>query len=78
MYLKLSKTLQDGVQTDCILIDYQMVRESSPAFDIMYMMFNSTTHEQRQKHYYEFLDYYHKYVFSILSDCPKEGLNVQL
>lgn len=44
---------------ECVLIDYQMVRESNPVFDIMYMMFNSTSHEQRLKHYHEFIDYYH-------------------
>ncbi|KOB77009.1 Uncharacterized protein OBRU01_04786 [Operophtera brumata] len=46
-------------QVDCVLIDYQMVRESNPVFDIMYMMFNSTSHEQRLKHYNDFIDHYH-------------------
>ncbi|CAH0664022.1 unnamed protein product [Spodoptera exigua] len=42
-----------------VMIDYQLSKISSPANDLLYMIFNCTDHETRFKYYYKWLDYYH-------------------
>lgn len=41
------------------MIDYQVSRQSSPAADLLYMIFNCTDHATRAKHYHDWIDYYH-------------------
>ncbi|CAH0397166.1 unnamed protein product [Chilo suppressalis] len=52
--------LQNNEITECIMIDYQLSKESNPVCDILYMIFNCTDHETRSKHFYEWIDYYHE------------------
>lgn len=41
------------------LLDWQIARSASPIHDIVYLMFNCTTKELRDKHYDNFLKLYH-------------------
>lgn len=59
---------QNGDVAESILIDYQIARNSSPAIDIMYMIFCCTDYKTRKQHYYEWLDYYHSELENRLSD----------
>ncbi|XP_063623020.1 uncharacterized protein LOC134795118 [Cydia splendana] len=58
-----------------VMIDYQMSKESSPAADILYLLFNCTDHATRLQHYREWIDYYHKILSSTLK---KHGLEANL
>ena len=69
-----------------ILIDYQVSKNSSPASDFLYMIFNCTDHETRVKNFYEWLDYYHAELDKSLSNhglkanyvYPKDQLDADL
>ncbi|XP_063538154.1 uncharacterized protein LOC134747460 [Cydia strobilella] len=52
--------LEDGKPVDDVMIDYQLSRESSPASDLLYLIFNCTDHATRLKHYQEWIDYYYE------------------
>ncbi|KAJ8720712.1 hypothetical protein PYW08_006177 [Mythimna loreyi] len=51
-----------------ILIDYQVSKNSSPANDFLYLVFNCTDHETRVKSFYDWLDYYHSELDKSLSN----------
>ncbi|KAH9632176.1 hypothetical protein HF086_011922 [Spodoptera exigua] len=53
---------------ESILIDYQVGKNSSPANDLLYMIFNCTDHEIRLKNFYNWLDYYHSELDKSLSN----------
>lgn len=69
-----------------ILIDYQVCKNSSPANDILYLIFNCTDHETRVKSFYDWLDYYHSELDKSLSNYglkanyvyPKDQLDADL
>ncbi|XP_047998837.1 uncharacterized protein LOC125236168 [Leguminivora glycinivorella] len=52
--------LEDGKPIDSVMIDYQLSRESNPASDLLYLLFNCTDHANRKQHYEEWIDYYHE------------------
>ncbi|XP_061717057.1 uncharacterized protein LOC133524916 [Cydia pomonella] len=52
--------LEDGKPVEDVMIDYQLSNESSPASDLLYLIFNCTDHATRLKHYQEWIDYYHE------------------
>ncbi|XP_063366271.1 uncharacterized protein LOC134654728 [Cydia amplana] len=52
--------LEDGKPVDDVMIDYQLARESNPASDLLYLIFNCTDHATKLKHYQEWIDYYHE------------------
>lgn len=74
----------DSVQS--IMIDYQASKNSSPAVDILYMIFNCTDYETRHKNYYDWLDYYHNELDNSLSNFglkanfvyPKDQLDADM
>ncbi|CAG9134314.1 unnamed protein product [Plutella xylostella] len=49
-----------GKSVECIMIDYQLSRLSSPVVDILYLIFNCTDIDTRKDHYNDWLDYYYK------------------
>lgn len=51
---------QDGKAIENVMIDYQLSKESNPAADLLYLVFNCTDHGTRTKHYHEWIDYYHE------------------
>ncbi|KAH9634888.1 hypothetical protein HF086_017187 [Spodoptera exigua] len=51
-----------------ILIDYQLSKISSPASDLLYMIFNCTDIESRRKNFHNWLDYYHSELDKSLSN----------
>ncbi|CAH2055900.1 unnamed protein product, partial [Iphiclides podalirius] len=51
--------MQGDQPVACIMIDYQLSKESLPAADIHNLIFNCTDYKTRSKHYYEWIDYYH-------------------
>lgn len=53
------KLLQHGVACDIKLLDFQIMRYSSPICDLAYYIFGCTTKELRDKHYKEFMDVYY-------------------
>lgn len=69
-----------------ILIDYQVCKNSSPANDILYLLFNCTDHETRLKNFYDWLDYYHAELDKALSNYglkanyvyPKDQLDADI
>ncbi|KAG5670234.1 hypothetical protein PVAND_000511 [Polypedilum vanderplanki] len=54
------KNDQNGIPIDVSLLDFQLIRYSSPVIDVMHFIFTSTTKELRDKHYQEFLDIYYE------------------
>ncbi|XP_075982235.1 uncharacterized protein LOC142980627 [Anticarsia gemmatalis] len=58
---------EDEKLADTILIDYQLSRNASPAYDLFYMILNCTDHETRKKHFNEWIDYYHEELEKSLS-----------
>ncbi|XP_053616551.1 uncharacterized protein LOC128678780 [Plodia interpunctella] len=52
-------SFKDNVPVQAILIDYQLSKVGNPVDDLQYMIFSSTDHSTRKKHYYEWIDYYH-------------------
>ncbi|KAJ8728882.1 hypothetical protein PYW07_006578 [Mythimna separata] len=69
-----------------IMIDYQASKSSSPAMELLYMIFNCTDHETRSKNYYNWLDYYHTELDKSLSNFglkanfvyPKDQLDADM
>ncbi|KAJ8728884.1 hypothetical protein PYW07_006580 [Mythimna separata] len=59
---------EDDTLQQSILIDYQLCKNSSPANDILYLIFNCTDHETRVKNFYDWLDYYHTELDKSLSN----------
>lgn len=53
-----------------------MIRESSPAYDIMYMIFNSTATEERIQRYTELIDYYYNELDKSLNNYGLEATDV--
>ncbi|XP_068623132.1 uncharacterized protein [Battus philenor] len=51
--------MQDGHPSGCILIDYQLSRDSVPVADIHNLIFSCTDYATRSRHYYEWIDFYH-------------------
>ncbi|XP_053616139.1 uncharacterized protein LOC128678564 [Plodia interpunctella] len=60
--------LQDNVPVECVMIDYQLSKVSSPVGDILYMIFACTDHESRRKYYNQWIDYYHSELNNSLSN----------
>ncbi|KAI8441092.1 hypothetical protein MSG28_009356 [Choristoneura fumiferana] len=52
--------LEKGKVIENVMIDYQLSKESNPAADLLYFIFNCTDHGTRVKHYHEWIDYYHE------------------
>ncbi|XP_011552639.3 uncharacterized protein LOC105384146 [Plutella xylostella] len=52
--------LQEGKSVECMMIDYQLSRLSSPVVDILYLIFNCTDLATRKDHYHDWLDHYYK------------------
>lgn len=50
---------QNDRAVECCMIDYQMSKQTSPVTDLHYMIFSSTDHATRKKHYHDWIDYYH-------------------
>ncbi|XP_037292207.1 uncharacterized protein LOC115447734 [Manduca sexta] len=44
---------------ESVMIDYQLSKLENPTFDIMYLIFNCTDHEDRLKNFNDWIDYYH-------------------
>ncbi|XP_063831974.1 uncharacterized protein LOC135081165 [Ostrinia nubilalis] len=68
--------LNGQTPSDAIMIDYQMSSETTPAGDILYFMFNCTSHAARSKHYREWLCYYHEHLDKSLSRFGLKAKNV--
>ncbi|KAJ8720716.1 hypothetical protein PYW08_006181 [Mythimna loreyi] len=76
----------EGNSVQSIMIDYQASKSSSPAMDLLYMIFNCTDHETRSKNYYDWLDYYHSELDNSLSNFglkanfvyPKDQLDADM
>lgn len=64
-FIKKLKT-QKGVPVDIRLLDWQIMRYSSPVCDIMYYIFGCTTKLLRDRHYSEFLDTYYNSLSTFL------------
>jgi Ecdysteroid kinase-like family len=62
------------VPVDIRLLDFQIIRYSSPVLDLSYCIFGSTTKELRDKHYFEFLDVYHQ---TLSEHITRQVLSVQ-
>ncbi|KAG7299315.1 hypothetical protein JYU34_016238 [Plutella xylostella] len=50
---------EDG-KLDCIMVDYQVSKISSPVMDVFFTIFNCSDHEARTRHYFDWLDVYYK------------------
>ncbi|XP_037805479.1 uncharacterized protein LOC119599672 [Lucilia sericata] len=50
---------ENGKVVDARLIDWQIMRYSSPIIDIMYFLMSCTTREFRKQHFQQVLDFYH-------------------
>ncbi|KAJ8720714.1 hypothetical protein PYW08_006179 [Mythimna loreyi] len=69
-----------------MLIDYQQSKNFSPAYDLLYLVFNCTDHEMRVRNYYDWIDDYHdeledslsKYGLAVNDVYPREQLNADL
>ncbi|KPJ17455.1 hypothetical protein RR48_03865 [Papilio machaon] len=78
--------IQNNHPLGCILIDYQLSRDSLPVSDIHYFIFSCTDYETRSKHYHEWIDYYYseldKYLnyFDLKADriYPRYNFNADL
>ncbi|KAH9632168.1 hypothetical protein HF086_011914 [Spodoptera exigua] len=64
----IKNSISGGTLKESILIDYQIAKSSSPAYDFLYMIFNCTDHETRVKNFYNWLDYYHSELDKSLSN----------
>lgn len=55
-------------------LDYQIVRASSPACDILYLLFCSTTREERSPYFNDYLEHYYKELLEqfIIYDLPPD------
>lgn len=84
--MKLDFVFQKTQPVDCILIDYQISRVSSPAIELIYLIFNCTDREIRSKNFFDWLDYYHKVLDDSLANFglksamiyPREKLDADL
>ncbi|XP_075982293.1 uncharacterized protein LOC142980667 [Anticarsia gemmatalis] len=69
-----------------IMIDYQRSRNCNPVYDIMFMIFNGSDHEERKDHFYEWIDYYHSelgkslayFDLDVNSIYPRDALDADL
>ncbi|XP_050672443.1 uncharacterized protein LOC126970524 isoform X1 [Leptidea sinapis] len=64
----LYKYLKDEPISAC-LIDYQTVRLSSPAYDVLYLIVSSTTSELRHRYYPQLLNIYYETFEEILNEA---------
>lgn len=55
------------------MLDYQMIRISSPVADILYLLLNCTDYKSRMLHFHDWLDYYYESLDNALSN---HGLQV--
>ncbi|CAH0664016.1 unnamed protein product [Spodoptera exigua] len=53
---------------ESMLIDYQLSKNGSPVYDLIYVLFNCTDYETRTKNFYDWLDYYHTQLDKSLSN----------
>ncbi|XP_022823921.1 uncharacterized protein LOC111354605 [Spodoptera litura] len=51
-----------------MLIDYQLSKNASPAYDLLYVLFNCTEYETRHKNFYNWLDCYYTQLEKSLSN----------
>jgi hypothetical protein len=66
--------LQKEKPTVACIIDYQVARFCSPAFDALYMIITNTDAQLRNKHYLELLDVYYNKFHEVLCSA---GLDSQ-
>ncbi|XP_075982457.1 uncharacterized protein LOC142980764 [Anticarsia gemmatalis] len=59
---------EDGEIPASIMVDYQLSKNCSPVYDIIYMIFNGTDHESRKKNFNDWIDYYHSELDKSLSN----------
>ncbi|XP_026753008.2 uncharacterized protein LOC113513217 [Galleria mellonella] len=59
--------IKEGKPVECILIDYQLSKHRSPAWDLLHMIFNCTNSASRHDYYLEWIDYYHSELDKSLS-----------
>ena len=57
--LKINFSSQSGTPVKIRLLDFQIMRYSSPVLDLMYYIFGCTVKSLRDKHYQEFMDVYY-------------------
>lgn len=62
---------QDGEPIAVKLLDWQMVKKTSPIVDIAYLLFSSTDEHLRGKHYNDLIELYYKTLSASLAkmDC---------
>lgn len=49
----------NGVPVDCKLVDFQLLKYCSPAFDVLFLIFMTTDRKVRQYHFHDFIYYYY-------------------
>uniref|UniRef100_A0A2A4JD29 CHK kinase-like domain-containing protein n=1 Tax=Heliothis virescens TaxID=7102 RepID=A0A2A4JD29_HELVI len=49
----------EGDTLQSVMVDYQGANNNNPMSDILFMLFHCTDHEDRSKHFYDWIDYYH-------------------
>ncbi|KAJ0172756.1 hypothetical protein K1T71_011895 [Dendrolimus kikuchii] len=57
------------------MIDYQVSRESSPVFDLLYLLYNCTDSKMRLKHFNDWVDYYHTELDKSLSNYGLKAIS---
>lgn len=50
---------ENNIPVECKLIDFQLMKYNPPAFDVLKIIFQSTTSEMRKNHFEDFLKYYY-------------------
>lgn len=64
----------DNKPTHCCLLDYQVLRYSYPAFDVLYFIYINTIRDLRLKHFEELINYYYDTFCDILRE---NGFNAE-
>ncbi|XP_075982268.1 uncharacterized protein LOC142980649 [Anticarsia gemmatalis] len=67
---------EDNKLAESIMIDYQLSVNSSPVYDIMFMIFNCTDHETRSQNFHDWMDYYYSELEKSLSNFNLEAEHV--
>ncbi|KAM3958914.1 uncharacterized protein ACR2FA_007089 [Aphomia sociella] len=78
--------MEEGKPIACILIDYQLPKVCSLAYDLLHMILNCTDHATRHNYYLEWIDYYYSELdrflnyFKLKSDniYPRDELDSDL
>ncbi|XP_018321570.1 uncharacterized protein LOC108734482 [Agrilus planipennis] len=55
-----------GIPTDSRLVDFQLIRYTVPAHDVLFAVFFATTHEHRKTFLKHYLDYYYSELINVL------------